>query len=88
MGVIKVTAQKNPAFLYDGDSPGESFDPDDVAHGFLRGFFLEHVSASCCACFIDVHSHGPGPEAHLHFTIVSSVKLKVPQHVYQQRKNS
>ena len=43
-GAIKVTAQKNPAFLYEGETPGAYFDPNDVVHGFLRGFLLERVS--------------------------------------------
>jgi hypothetical protein len=45
-GAIKVMAQKNLAFLYDGDIPGEKFNPNNVAHGFLRGFLVERVSAS------------------------------------------
>ena len=45
-GVIKVTARKNPAFLYDGDTPGKYFDPDDAASGFLCGFLLKRVSTS------------------------------------------
>jgi hypothetical protein len=43
-GVIKVTAQKNPSFLYEGDLPGEFFDSNDLAQGLLRGFLLERVS--------------------------------------------
>ncbi|KAF8121259.1 hypothetical protein EV363DRAFT_1568853 [Boletus edulis] len=42
-GAIKVTAQKHPAFLYEGNIPGEDFDPNNVAHGFLWGFLLEHI---------------------------------------------
>ena len=45
-GAIKVMAQKNPAFLYDSDIPGENFNPNDVALGFLHGFLVERVSAS------------------------------------------
>ncbi|KAF8439453.1 hypothetical protein L210DRAFT_858041 [Boletus edulis BED1] len=42
-GVIKVTAQKNPVFLYDGDIFGENFNPNNVADGFLCGFLVEHI---------------------------------------------
>lgn len=46
-GIIKVTAQKNPAFLYDGNMPGENFDSEDIGSGLFRGWFLERVSKPC-----------------------------------------
>ncbi|KAI9460308.1 hypothetical protein HD554DRAFT_2041683 [Boletus coccyginus] len=42
-GNIKVTVQKNPAFLYEGDIVGKNFDPEDVIAGFMRRYLLECV---------------------------------------------
>ena len=33
-GVVKVTAQKHPAFLYEGDVPGKDFDPENVVERY------------------------------------------------------
>ena len=43
-GSIKVTTQKNPVFLYEGDISGKNFDPKDAASGFMHGYLLEHIS--------------------------------------------
>jgi hypothetical protein len=38
-----MTADACPAFLWKGDPPGASYDPDDMMFGFLEGYTLERV---------------------------------------------
>jgi len=40
-GNIKVTVQKNPAFLYEGDIAGKNFDPEDVVENLV--FLLSDI---------------------------------------------
>ncbi|KAI5982394.1 hypothetical protein EDC04DRAFT_2592883 [Pisolithus marmoratus] len=51
-GGILVTAQKWPVFLYSGDIAGKNFNPEKSDDGFLRGYFIEHVSVCYCT-----HTH-------------------------------
>lgn len=77
-GVVKVTAQKHPAFLYEGDVPGKDFDPENVARGFLRGFLLEHVSDQNLHNDTVVTIVSTDFEAYIHIPLFGTVRIKVP----------
>jgi hypothetical protein len=77
-GVIKVTAQKHPAFLYEGDIPEKDFDPENVTCGFLRGFLLERVGDQNSRNDVAMTIVFTDFEAYIHIPLFSIVCVKVP----------
>ena len=51
-GQVKMHAAAWPAFAYEGDLPGQDFDPLNMQDGLFKGYLMRRVCDSLF-CFVD-----------------------------------